>query len=51
MSGWRARALVATAWGLSVAFSIPIIFLYEEKLIQVKITYTTIFLKFNFLDD
>ncbi|XP_074097024.1 crustacean cardioactive peptide receptor isoform X2 [Cotesia typhae] len=35
-SWWRARALVATAWGLSVAFSIPIIFLYEEKLIQEK---------------
>ncbi|XP_015607839.1 cardioacceleratory peptide receptor isoform X2 [Cephus cinctus] len=30
----RARALVASAWGLSVLFSVPIIFLYEEKLIQ-----------------
>ncbi|XP_057341798.1 cardioacceleratory peptide receptor-like isoform X1 [Microplitis mediator] len=35
-SWWRARALVASAWGLSVVFSIPIIFLYEEKLIQEK---------------
>ncbi|KAK0082640.1 hypothetical protein PV326_007093, partial [Microctonus aethiopoides] len=35
-SWWRARALVAAAWGLSVIFSIPIIFLYEEKLIQDK---------------
>lgn len=33
--GWRARALVAAAWGLSVLFSVPIIFLYEEKRIQV----------------
>ncbi|KAK0167142.1 hypothetical protein PV327_004578 [Microctonus hyperodae] len=35
-SWWRARALVAAAWGFSVIFSIPIIFLYEEKLIQDK---------------
>ncbi|XP_034945312.1 cardioacceleratory peptide receptor-like isoform X2 [Chelonus insularis] len=35
-SWWRARALIAAAWGLSVLFSIPIIFLYEEKLIQDK---------------
>ncbi|XP_032672759.1 cardioacceleratory peptide receptor-like [Odontomachus brunneus] len=33
-SWWRARALVAAAWGLSVLFSVPIIFLYEEKRIQ-----------------
>ncbi|XP_076163079.1 crustacean cardioactive peptide receptor isoform X2 [Ptiloglossa arizonensis] len=31
---WRARALVVAAWGLSVLFSVPIIFLYEEKLVQ-----------------
>ncbi|XP_043276719.1 cardioacceleratory peptide receptor isoform X3 [Venturia canescens] len=36
-SWWRARALVAAAWGLSIFFSIPIIFLYEEKLIQDKV--------------
>ncbi|XP_066593125.1 cardioacceleratory peptide receptor-like isoform X2 [Prorops nasuta] len=33
-SWWRARALIAAAWGLSVLFSVPIIFLYEEKLIE-----------------
>ncbi|XP_076163074.1 crustacean cardioactive peptide receptor isoform X1 [Ptiloglossa arizonensis] len=33
---WRARALVVAAWGLSVLFSVPIIFLYEEKLVQGK---------------
>lgn len=37
ITGWRARALVAAAWGLSVLFSVPIIFLYEEKRIQVQI--------------
>ncbi|KAF3425272.1 hypothetical protein E2986_10624 [Frieseomelitta varia] len=31
---WRARALVVAAWGLSTLFSVPIIFLYEEKRIQ-----------------
>ncbi|XP_043249085.1 uncharacterized protein LOC122395524 isoform X1 [Colletes gigas] len=31
---WRARALVIGAWTLSTLFSAPIIFLYEEKLIQ-----------------
>lgn len=34
-AGWRARALVVAAWSLSVLFSVPIIFLYEEKRIQV----------------
>lgn len=33
-SWWRARALVITAWALSALFSMPIIFLYEEKRIQ-----------------
>ncbi|XP_043249097.1 cardioacceleratory peptide receptor isoform X2 [Colletes gigas] len=33
---WRARALVIGAWTLSTLFSAPIIFLYEEKLIQGK---------------
>ncbi|XP_071877509.1 crustacean cardioactive peptide receptor isoform X1 [Bombus fervidus] len=33
---WRARALVVAAWGLSALFSVPIIFLYEEKRIQGK---------------
>ncbi|CAK9815416.1 Cardioacceleratory peptide receptor [Anthophora quadrimaculata] len=33
---WRARALVVAAWGLSVLFSVPIIFLYEEKIVQGK---------------
>ncbi|XP_076237910.1 crustacean cardioactive peptide receptor [Calliopsis andreniformis] len=33
---WRARALVIAAWGLSALFSVPIIFLYEEKPIQGK---------------
>ncbi|XP_033307752.1 cardioacceleratory peptide receptor isoform X3 [Bombus vosnesenskii] len=35
-AGWRARALVVAAWGLSALFSVPIIFLYEEKRIQGK---------------
>ncbi|XP_023288247.1 cardioacceleratory peptide receptor, partial [Orussus abietinus] len=30
----RARFLISAAWGLSFLFSVPIIFLYEEKLIQ-----------------
>ncbi|KAF4532242.1 hypothetical protein B566_EDAN004328 [Ephemera danica] len=30
----RARALIATAWILSATFSAPIIFLYEERLVQ-----------------
>ncbi|XP_031826743.2 crustacean cardioactive peptide receptor isoform X3 [Nomia melanderi] len=34
ITGWRARALVVAAWSLSALFSIPIIFLYEEKAIQ-----------------
>lgn len=34
-AGWRARALVITAWVLSALFSMPIIFLYEEKRVQV----------------
>ncbi|XP_072757986.1 cardioacceleratory peptide receptor isoform X2 [Anoplolepis gracilipes] len=33
-SWWRARALVITAWALSALFSMPMIFLYEEKRIQ-----------------
>lgn len=33
-SWWRARALVITAWALSALFSLPIIFLYEERRIQ-----------------
>ncbi|XP_029045192.1 cardioacceleratory peptide receptor isoform X1 [Osmia bicornis bicornis] len=33
---WRARALVIGAWSLSALFSVPIIFLYEEKRIQGK---------------
>ncbi|XP_011056707.1 PREDICTED: cardioacceleratory peptide receptor-like isoform X2 [Acromyrmex echinatior] len=33
-SWWRARALVITAWALSALFSMPIVFLYEEKQIQ-----------------
>ncbi|KAF7382026.1 hypothetical protein HZH66_013458 [Vespula vulgaris] len=33
-AGWRARVLVVVAWSLSALFSIPIIFLYEEKRIQ-----------------
>ncbi|KYM96443.1 Cardioacceleratory peptide receptor, partial [Cyphomyrmex costatus] len=33
-SWWRARALVITAWTLSALFSMPIVFLYEEKQIQ-----------------
>ncbi|KAL0099028.1 hypothetical protein PUN28_020225 [Cardiocondyla obscurior] len=33
-SWWRARALIITAWALSALFSMPIIFLYEEKRIQ-----------------
>nr|XP_031826741.1 cardioacceleratory peptide receptor isoform X1 [Nomia melanderi] len=36
ITGWRARALVVAAWSLSALFSIPIIFLYEEKAIQGK---------------
>ncbi|XP_015108794.1 cardioacceleratory peptide receptor [Diachasma alloeum] len=35
-SWWRARALIAAAWGLSAAFSIPIIFLYEETVVEGK---------------
>ncbi|XP_053971856.1 cardioacceleratory peptide receptor isoform X2 [Hylaeus anthracinus] len=31
---WRARALVVAAWSLSALFSLPIIFLYEERAIQ-----------------
>ncbi|XP_029045197.1 cardioacceleratory peptide receptor isoform X2 [Osmia bicornis bicornis] len=34
---WRARALVIGAWSLSALFSVPIIFLYEEKRIQWRI--------------
>lgn len=34
---WRARALVISAWGLSALFSAPIIFLYEEKRVEVSI--------------
>ncbi|KAI4482225.1 hypothetical protein M0804_008776 [Polistes exclamans] len=33
-SWWRARVLVVVAWSLSALFSVPIIFLYEEKRIQ-----------------
>ncbi|EZA48173.1 Cardioacceleratory peptide receptor, partial [Ooceraea biroi] len=33
-SWWRARALIITAWSLSALFSVPMIFLYEEKRIQ-----------------
>ncbi|CAL7952321.1 unnamed protein product [Xylocopa violacea] len=33
---WRARALIATAWGLSALFSAPIIFLFQEEIIQGK---------------
>ncbi|XP_053971857.1 cardioacceleratory peptide receptor isoform X3 [Hylaeus volcanicus] len=33
---WRARALVVAAWSLSALFSLPIIFLYEERAIQGK---------------
>ncbi|XP_011496112.1 PREDICTED: cardioacceleratory peptide receptor [Ceratosolen solmsi marchali] len=32
----RARALVTTAWTISVFFSVPIIFLYEEKMVESK---------------
>lgn len=32
--GRRARHLVTAAWVVSVLFSLPILFLYEEKLIQ-----------------
>ncbi|XP_058801461.1 cardioacceleratory peptide receptor-like [Phymastichus coffea] len=35
-SGCRARALVTIAWSLSVVFSVPIIFLYEEKVVEGK---------------
>jgi len=35
ITGWRARALIITAWSLSALFSVPMIFLYEEKRIQV----------------
>ncbi|KOC62774.1 Cardioacceleratory peptide receptor [Habropoda laboriosa] len=31
---WRARALVVAAWGLSALFSVPGIFLFEEKQIE-----------------
>ncbi|XP_076385485.1 crustacean cardioactive peptide receptor isoform X2 [Megachile rotundata] len=34
---WRARALVIAAWSLSALFSVPIIFLYEERRIQWRI--------------
>ncbi|XP_012541117.1 cardioacceleratory peptide receptor isoform X2 [Monomorium pharaonis] len=33
-SWWRARVLVITAWALSALFSMPIIFLYEERRVQ-----------------
>ncbi|XP_051171937.1 cardioacceleratory peptide receptor-like [Leptopilina boulardi] len=33
----RAHILIASAWGLSTIFSSPMIFLYEEKLVQGKL--------------
>lgn len=36
VTGRRARLLIASAWIISVIFSSPIIFLYEEKIIQGK---------------
>ncbi|XP_076686825.1 crustacean cardioactive peptide receptor isoform X3 [Andrena cerasifolii] len=35
-AGWRARALVVAAWGVSAFFSAPMLILYEEKQIQGK---------------
>ncbi|OXU23916.1 hypothetical protein TSAR_000874 [Trichomalopsis sarcophagae] len=32
----RARALVTAAWSISVLFSVPIIFLYEERIVEGK---------------
>jgi len=42
--GWRARALIITAWSLSALFSVPMIFLYEEKRIQVTYVYIYIYI-------
>ncbi|XP_014203836.1 cardioacceleratory peptide receptor [Copidosoma floridanum] len=33
---WRAKALVIAAWGISAFYSVPIFFLYEEKMIEDK---------------
>lgn len=34
ISGRRARVLVISAWLISIIFSIPVIFLFEEKPVQ-----------------